>query len=53
LRPQENPSILTKEGFFIFLKFKAYLTTSKSGFSFDPDLRWYADEQMDGFFLGL
>jgi hypothetical protein len=30
-----------------------YLTTAKSGFSFDPELRWYADEQMDGFFLGL
>jgi len=24
LRPQENPSILMNEGFFIFLKFKAY-----------------------------
>jgi hypothetical protein len=30
-----------------------YLTDAKSGFSFDPELRWYADEQMDGFFLGL
>jgi hypothetical protein len=27
--------------------------TSKPGWAIDPELRWYADKQMDGFFLGL
>jgi hypothetical protein len=28
-------------------------STSKPGWAFDPELRWYADKKMDGFFLGL
>jgi len=27
-------------------------TKSKSGLSFDPELRWYSDAMMDGFFFG-
>ena len=39
---------------FTYLATDAYsLVDAKPGFSFDPELRWYADEQMDGFFLGL